>query len=127
MNSDRDRNQILLKTPVIFPYYLLLVMELRNVLFINFVCYFTEFKVREFKFVFINNCLSTLTANTQRNNICYHTSADCQNQKVSRSLYHLFHLVLYNNLLPLIFTFMFSASIQKFFFKFHFTDLRQDS
>ena len=79
MNSDRDRNQILLKTPVIFPYYLLLVMELRNVLFINFVCYFTEFKVREFKFVFINNCLSTLTANTHRNNICYHTSADCQN------------------------------------------------
>ena len=79
MNSDRDRNQIPLKTPVIFPYYLLLVMELRNVLFINFVCYFTEFKVREFKFVFINNCLSTLTANTQRNNICYHTSADCQN------------------------------------------------
>ena len=79
MNSDRDRNQIPLKTPVIFAYYLLLVMELRNVLFINFVCYFTEFKVREFKFVFINNCLSTLTANTQRNNICYHTSADCQN------------------------------------------------
>ena len=64
MNSDRDRNQILLKTPVIVPYYLFLVMELRNVLFINFVCYFTEFKVREFKFVLINNCLSTLTANT---------------------------------------------------------------
>ena len=53
MNSDRDRNQILLKTPVIVPYYLFLVMELRNVLFIDFVCYFTEFKVREFKFVFI--------------------------------------------------------------------------
>ena len=53
MNSDRDRNKILLKTPVIFPYYLFLVMELRNILFINFVCYFTEFKVREFKFVFI--------------------------------------------------------------------------
>ena len=64
MNSDRDRNKILLKTPVIFPYYLFLVMELRNILFINFVCYFTEFKVREFKFVLINNCLSTLTANT---------------------------------------------------------------
>ena len=46
MNSDRDRNQILLKTPVIVPYYLFLVMELRNMLFINFVCYFTEFKVR---------------------------------------------------------------------------------
>ena len=44
MNSDRDRNQILLKTPVIVPYYLFLVMELRNMLFINFVCYFTEFK-----------------------------------------------------------------------------------
>ena len=65
MNSDRDRNQILLKTPVIFPYYLLLVMELRNVLFINFVCYFTEFRVLEFKFLFINYCLSTLTANTK--------------------------------------------------------------
>ena len=64
MNSDKDRNQILLITPVIVPYYLFLVMELRNVLFINFVCYFTEFKVREFKFVLINNCLSTLTANT---------------------------------------------------------------
>ena len=78
MNSDRDRNQILLKTPVIVPYYLFLVMELRNVLFINFVCYFTEFKVREFKILFINS-LSTLTANTKRNSICYHTSADCQN------------------------------------------------
>ena len=55
MNSDRDRNQILLKTVVIVPYYVLLVMELRNVLFINFVCYFTEFKVHEFKFVLINN------------------------------------------------------------------------
>ena len=44
MNSDRDRNQILLKTPVIVPYYLFLVMELRNVLFINFICYFAEFK-----------------------------------------------------------------------------------
>ena len=65
MNSDRDRNKILLKTPVIFPYYLFLVMELRNMLFINFVCYFTEFKVREFKFVFINNCLCTLTANAK--------------------------------------------------------------
>ena len=64
MNSDKDRNQILLITPVIVPYYLFLVMELRNVLFINFVCYFTEFKVREFKFVLINSCLSTLTANT---------------------------------------------------------------
>ena len=28
MNSDRDRNQVLLKTPVIVPYYLFLVMEL---------------------------------------------------------------------------------------------------
>ena len=65
MNSDRDRNKILLKTPVIFPYYLFLVMGLRNILFINFVCYFTEFKVRESKFVFINNCLSTLTANAK--------------------------------------------------------------
>ena len=65
MNSDRDRNKILLKTPVIFPYYLFLVMELRNILFINFVCYFTEFKVREFKFVLINNCLCTLTANAK--------------------------------------------------------------
>ena len=65
MNSDRDRNQILLKTPVIVPCCLFLVMELRNVLFINFVCYLTKFKVREFKFVFINNCLSTLTANTK--------------------------------------------------------------
>ena len=37
MNSDRDRNQILLKTPVIVPYYLFLVMELRNVLLILFV------------------------------------------------------------------------------------------
>ena len=27
MNSDRDRNKILLKMPVIFPYYLFLVME----------------------------------------------------------------------------------------------------
>ena len=41
MNSDRDRNQILLKTSVIVLYYLFLVMELRNVLFINFVCYIT--------------------------------------------------------------------------------------
>ena len=65
MNCDRDRNQILFKMPLIVPYYLFLVMELRNVLFINFICYFTEFKVREFKFVFINNCLSTLTANTK--------------------------------------------------------------
>ena len=53
MNFDRDRNQVLIKTPVIVPYYLFLVMELRNVLFINFICYFTEFKVSEFKFVFI--------------------------------------------------------------------------
>ena len=53
MNSERDRNQILLKTLVIVPYYLFFVMELRSVLFINFVCYFTEFKVREFKFVII--------------------------------------------------------------------------
>ena len=66
MNSDRDRNQILLKTPVIVPYYLLLVIELRNVLFISFICYFIEFKVHEFEFVFINNCLSTLTANTNK-------------------------------------------------------------
>ena len=41
MNSDRDRNQILIKTPVIVPYYSFLVIELRNVLFINFICYFT--------------------------------------------------------------------------------------
>ena len=60
MNSDRDRNQVLLKTPVIVPCYLFLVMEPRNVLFINFICYFTEFKVSEFKFVFINNCLLRL-------------------------------------------------------------------
>ena len=65
MNFDRDRNQILLKMPVIVFYYLFLVMEFRNVLFINFVCYFTEFKIREFKFVVINNCLSTLTANAK--------------------------------------------------------------
>ena len=65
MNSDGDRNQILLKTPVIVSYYLFLAMELRNVLFIDFVCYFTEFMVREFKFVFKNNCLSTLYANTK--------------------------------------------------------------
>ena len=65
MNFDRDRNQILLKMPVIVSYYLFLVMEFRNVLFINFVCYFTEFKIREFKFVVINNCLSTLTANAK--------------------------------------------------------------
>ena len=64
-------------------------MELRNVLFINFFCYFIEFKVREFKFVFIDNCLSTLTANTKKKkNICYHTSVDCQNKKVSKSRYH---------------------------------------
>ena len=87
MNSDRDRHQILHKTAVIVPCYLFLVMELRNVLFINFVFYFTEFKVHEFKFVFINNWLSTLTANTKRNNICYHTSAGCQNWKVSKSRY----------------------------------------
>ena len=65
MNFDRDRNQILLKAPVIVSYYLFLVMEFRNVLFINFVCDFTEFKIRVFKFVVINNCLSTLTANTK--------------------------------------------------------------
>ena len=53
MNSDGDRNQILLKTPVIVPYYLFLVMDLRNVLFINFVCCFTEIKVREFKFAYL--------------------------------------------------------------------------
>ena len=52
MNSERNPNQILLKTPVIVPYYPFLVIELRNVLFINFV-YFTEFKVHEFKFVLI--------------------------------------------------------------------------
>ena len=52
MNSERNPNQILIKTPVIVPYYPFLVIELRNVLFINFV-YFTEFKVREFKFVLI--------------------------------------------------------------------------
>ena len=63
-------------------------MELKNVLFINFVCYFTEFKVREYKFVFTNNCLSTLTANTKRNNICYHTSADCHSWKVSKSCFY---------------------------------------
>ena len=28
-----------------------------NVLFVNFVCYFTQFKVPEFKFVFINKLL----------------------------------------------------------------------
>ena len=39
--------------PVIVPYYLFATTELRNVLFINFVYYFTEFKVREFKFVFL--------------------------------------------------------------------------
>ena len=88
MNSDRDRNQVLLKTPVIVPYYLFLVMELRNVLFINFVCYFTEFKVCEYEFVFTNNCLSTLTANTKRNNICYHTSAHCHSWKVSKSCFY---------------------------------------
>ena len=60
MNSDRDRNQVLIKTPVIVPYYLFLVMELRNVLFINFICYFTEFKVSKLKFVFINNYLLRL-------------------------------------------------------------------
>ena len=65
MNSDGDRNQILLKTPVIVSYYLFLAMELRNVLFIDFVCYFTEFMVREFIFVFKNNGLSTLNANTK--------------------------------------------------------------
>ena len=52
MNSERNPNQILLKTPVIVPYYPFLVIEPRHVLFINFV-YFTEFKVREFKFVLI--------------------------------------------------------------------------
>ena len=88
MNSDRDRNQILLKTAVIVPYYLFLVIELRNVLFISFVCYFIEFKVRELKFVFRNNCSSTLTANTKSNNNCYHTSADCQNPKFSKTRYH---------------------------------------
>ena len=88
MNSDRDCNQILLNTSVIVSYYLFLVMELRNVLFINFVCYFTEFKVRGYKFVFINNCLSRLIANTKTNIICYHTSANCQNWKVTKSCYH---------------------------------------
>ena len=42
MNSNGDRNQILLKTPVVVSYYFFLAMELRNVLFIIFVCYFTE-------------------------------------------------------------------------------------
>ena len=88
MNSNRDRNQILLKTPLIVSYYLFFVIELRNVLFINLVCYFTEFKVRKYEFVFINNCLSTLTANTKRNDICHRTSADCQSWKVSKSGYH---------------------------------------
>ena len=37
------------------------------------------------------------------------------------------HFGWYNNLLSLIFTFLFSASIQKLFFKFHFTDFRHDS
>ena len=53
MHSHGDRDQIFLKTPVIVPHYLFLVMEIRNVLFINLVCYFTELKAREFKFVFI--------------------------------------------------------------------------
>ena len=34
---------------------------------------------------------------------------------------------LYNNLLSFTFTFLFSESIQKLFFKFHFNDLRHDS
>ena len=123
MNSNRDRNQILLKTPVIVSYYLFFVTELRNVLFINFVCYFTEFKVRKYKFVFINNCLSTLTANTKRN----HVIAPLLTVKVGRSpnlAIVTVHFGLYN-LLPLIFTFLFSESTQKLFFKFHL--LRHDS
>ena len=53
-NDDKIGNEInLLKTPVIVPYYLFPVTKLRNVLFINFLCYFTEFKVCQFKFVFI--------------------------------------------------------------------------
>ena len=63
MNSNRDCNQILLKMPVIVSCYLFLIMKLRNVLLINFACYFIECKVRKFKFVFINNYLSTLTSN----------------------------------------------------------------
>ena len=50
---------------MIVPHYLFPVAEFRNVLFINFVCYFTEIKVREFKFMFIKYCLSILTANTK--------------------------------------------------------------
>ena len=53
-NDNKISNEInLLKAPVIVPCYLFPVVELRNVLFINFICYFTEFKVLEFKFVFI--------------------------------------------------------------------------
>ena len=37
------------------------------------------------------------------------------------------HFGLYNNLLSFTFTFLFSESIQKLFFKFHFNDLRHDS
>ena len=71
-------------------------MELRNVFFINFVCYFTEFKVREFKFVLINNCLSTITVNTPLLAV-----------KIGRSLnlaITTVHFGLHNNLLSLIFT-----------------------
>ena len=54
----------LLKTPVIAPYYLFPVTELRNVLLINFAI------LQNLKFVNLNsgssnNCLSMLTANTK--------------------------------------------------------------
>ena len=99
-------------------------VKLRNVLFINFVCYFTEFKVRKYKFVFINNCLSTLTAILKEITFAI---APLLTVKVGRSPNLAIITVHFglHHLLPLIFTFLFSESTQKLFFKFRL--LRHDS
>ena len=99
-------------------------VKLRNVLFINFVCYFTEFKVRKYKFVFINNCLSTLTAILKEITFAI---APLLTVKVGMSPNLAIITVHFglHHLLPLIFTFLFSESTQKLFFKFRL--LRHDS
>ena len=51
--STKKKQKNLLKAPMIAPYYLFPLRELRNVLFISFDCYFTGFKVCEFKFLFL--------------------------------------------------------------------------
>ena len=107
MNSDGDRNQILLKTPVIVSYYLFLAMELRNVLFIDFVCYFTEFM-----FVNLNSCskiIAYLRLLLIQNEIIF-VIIPLLTAKIGKppNLASItVHFGLYNNFLPVIFTLLF--------------------